>query len=1616
MANPTLVIGIGGTGTYVLTHLKRKLLEIHRDIPGHIRLLAIDTDAENRQKRDPDAAAATQAGIPTRQVRLTPEIEIVTFGDTLFDLSNAIQDNRFPEISWFSAGHFLNHFPAQMFNTRQGSGRIRQFGRLALFKDLLTPVRSVVYNHIRVNFDDLAHLAGNAEPIDIVITGSMAGGTGGGTFIDIAMIIQNLMAHHAYGMIRGVFLLPDPYMESSAETEEAMTRGYAVWREFDRFMTTGIRNTTSYKLPGILEGSIFPVNPHHPYDVIYLVDPAVRRGALEIYHAAMADFIQATSGEQSRKYYEIQINQSALYRAQMPERGVYSSFGIYTISSSYRKKLEIAAHYLGGKVGWTILAPLLSVRLERAPRHENREEPAEIQEVAGLFFTQPYQYAVEQQVRNTDFLGMLGQLGRKKSDPGWNPEQEFLPPVQSNIRSQDQLHIAFTSILNDPQYQGMDRQIVEIHERIFQKLLEVKRNKLPPASKFEFLMGFAKRESENLFGLDSIPGRSTGGNIEEGYINVKGYQVERFQALANVWLMRTLNGQYTEPLAAKGGKIYYAYLFYSELIKKFNDLTDTLVKMQNRLIERGDEALATQKLHQVEEKFRHLKDKRSIFFFWRGFTSPKVEEAEKEYLEALGELWFIQIHKVLLKVSIATLQEIATCVSKKKERLFDWIVALKSVSTALSENRKSLEREYEEARSLHPWSEILPGPEIDVERSVPRILASLNWEIDAEEAVLVMKNGEKKEWSINLQEPQAVEKLLGNILAEARQECSQERPAITVAEEIIQHYPDPRQFARMLNDKVNILYRPSPIPSFGFPYYLIYVMNDINQDTLAYFYDVEDELKKIQGRINTVNVVPVQDPGSLTIVRFDEVIPGEGFATYRDCRDVYIQMLLQNPNGIQKAPLYHNYTGEMNALGLETRLALEMRQAIRLLCPQVVNLLENLPAFSLFLKAILFGCLRVEEERIYYHPEGLQERTELVLDGRDKSALDLFEIIAGFTSGAYRFIDYPRLDGRVNKALRQVEGSDRPVERSENLWAYLHLIMKRTSDRFAPTQWSDLLNVTVLLYIQIAELSRWQPLARLIRSIHSEGARGIEKLRERLQVSHFFEKAGFEVNPGEEAAHWFTCQPRAGLWKAKMGDSVVVYLYRGKTLERSSVQLIYEQFAGDKNKYKCFIIVVDQAIKDSGWLEIATLRAEGFRIVPLDDSVIKIGQESRSEMLELDKALSRFFEEDQDLYSIQHPISDRLNFFGREAIAAKLIKQMELGKPTGVFGLRKIGKSSLLYYIRNQAPFPVAYIDLQKSLDLPDIYDRILTSWMQALRVLHPDFRWDSPPLQNRTEPGPEFAQRSTELSHTLQRSNLPTRLGLIIDEIELIVPDDRPESLARYLSFSRTIRGLVQEDGFLSILVAGVSTAINSINRLGDQQSPFYQFFDVIYLGPLSREDTIQMVRNIGQQMGVSIDKDAADTIASASGGHPFLARKLCSLAIQSFPEIRKIGAISADHMLKAMQDFIQNPDYAGILDQQGMWGEITNANLWSPPEIKEHEAILETLASDQPCTLTDRLSATVDPAIRDKALHNLSSRSVIRDHKQQISIQFALFRNWIRKYRLRGNDTQASDLGRKG
>ena len=126
-------------------------------------------------------------------------------------------------------------------------------------------------------------------------------------------------------------------------------------------------------------------------------------------------------------------------------------------------------------------------------------------------------------------------------------------------------------------------------------------------------------------------------------------------------------------------------------------------------------------------------------------------------------------------------------------------------------------------------------------------------------------------------------------------------------------------------------------------------------------------------------------------------------------------------------------------------------------------------------------------------------------------------------------------------------------------------------------------------------------------------------------------------------------------------------------------------------------------------------------------------------------------------------------------------------------------------------------------------------------------------------------------------------------------------------------------------------------------------------------------MVENIGGQVGLIYEEESLDQITRLSGGHPFLARQLCSLIYKL--RDRKPGQIVADDLTPAVHQFIYDDETVTRLDA-GIWQEAGNKALWgAEAAMINQEIILEIASASKPVSIKELLS-TSDAVLRQAAL----------------------------------------------
>ena len=314
----------------------------------------------------------------------------------------------------------------------------------------------------------------------------------------------------------------------------------------------------------------------------------------------------------------------------------------------------------------------------------------------------------------------------------------------------------------------------------------------------------------------------------------------------------------------------------------------------------------------------------------------------------------------------------------------------------------------------------------------------------------------------------------------------------------------------------------------------------------------------------------------------------------------------------------------------------------------------------------------------------------------------------------------------------------------------------------------------------------------------------------------------------------------------------------------------------------------------------------------------------------LDALLSRHLYS-RDLFDVKGATVRAVDFFGRREMIDRIVSEVETGtSQTGVFGLRKMGKTSLLNRLsdrlQNAGKTNAARLDLQWTTSINP--DSTYTLWAlgESLFASHRSVRSirgyrlfgtaSSYSDIADTEHVWEWFAHDVRLLLTDSKRNT----CVLIDEIERMY--ERPEERG-FVRFWRLLRGLDQQfPGRLRYVIGGTSPQCAEMGTVAGEDNPLFNYLNVEYLGPLSSTDASALLTTLGGRMGLGFTKEAASWTLDECGGHPALLRALGSAVHQqhidrlslvevSEPDLRNIatqlgqrGASVLDQMLAALQD----------------------------------------------------------------------------------------------------------------
>ncbi len=297
--------------------------------------------------------------------------------------------------------------------------------------------------------------------------------------------------------------------------------------------------------------------------------------------------------------------------------------------------------------------------------------------------------------------------------------------------------------------------------------------------------------------------------------------------------------------------------------------------------------------------------------------------------------------------------------------------------------------------------------------------------------------------------------------------------------------------------------------------------------------------------------------------------------------------------------------------------------------------------------------------------------------------------------------------------------------------------------------------------------------------------------------------------------------------------------------------------------------------------------------------------------------LNRFREQfyQRDLFDLQDPLRSDLYFFGRGQLVQELVNKHLSLNNAGIFGLRKTGKTSILFSVERtltKKNSTSLFIDCQ-TLHLLD--------WKLALHHILSDLAKKCSVRQNKIHSEEDYKNPDSFIPDLFQEDirfiytqNGKKSILLIFDEIEHITFDTSPsvewKSGAAFINFWQVIRSSyhkLHDANVFSYLIAGTNPHCVEQMRIGSVDNPIFQQFNPLFIPPFDLGQTQEMVEKLGGYMGLIFAPEVYTHLKEDFGGHPLLIRQMCSFMHRSL-ETRRPCRVDKPFYDKTKKEFYEN------------------------------------------------------------------------------------------------------------
>lgn len=1016
MARPALVIGLGGTGQWVLTYLKKDLLEIgNGELPPGIRLLSFDTlkhasaiaGHDSQLVKDTKDTREKKAGA----VELENKTEFIHFGSNLNELAQEINQGKHSHLSWFDASEAIKKLPLAALNADDGAGAIRQVGRLCLVNDVQVRATSKIIATIQNAIARISEdtLVSETNRLEILIIGSLAGGTGAGMLVDIPLLCRKIAGENFAGniIVRGFIVTPRAFVAGvMGEGRSMLARSFAAWRELDRFLITSSEYGTNEIKYSAKDPYLTLATERRLYDSTYIIDPLRKNNPLdpgkpeEGLYAAIANVISAIVDDTAGMAYSEQtINLSDTY-IRLPLIPTHSAVGSFMMKVPVFYAQQKFTHNLAKDVLDVLLVPIFNdhgriIRLSETSNAEVTQDKIGIDAVTDFLNSDTLQFNAET-IPNTQLSKLIAKV--RKNDA--QDDGKVITTIARGglSRSNAEFILAMTDVEQDEEGSVVTGDMTkEIKFNVWQKVPPSREHGDTPDQAYNRITKGVSRVRTEHYGIEKAE-EGKRGSFGEELEQAKFAQLRLFSALLRAWTEKTLNGESVNIRMSRGGKLGYVKSFYKNMIDTFVYFNGFLDKVN---VKRSEDLHIEEKVTKAEtnamQLYNEKKSKGCWLTFWDNFIHPEAYRVQRNYLMAAQRTNNYRKDKLLLIVIEETVNEMKSFVQNTLNDINQWEKCLATGDTkrvdlpdgastqmeivslyhGIQTELNNIEVNHKLDKDLGKVSAVVGEIEYQNEPSfVNDRLQKIIWQVERDEIKVTQIDGKEftkvKGMNIKLllSDPFEVqlrskgEKAISYNLPAFLQLTAQPYANLVqdhrFATEILRgDLNTGNNLAEFVHQKSDPLYRPTATgmgPMHSPPSSrLIRVQSKDNAETQELYKQLGIQLNELEPGVRNT-LVDSDDSYKQTIVRFDDVIKSEDFDMWQRCHDAYVE--LANDPGFELNPAdLHIYQAEINACNYEKKISETLKKNYRILHPDVVALLQDDQRTEMFFRALALGLI-----------------------------------------------------------------------------------------------------------------------------------------------------------------------------------------------------------------------------------------------------------------------------------------------------------------------------------------------------------------------------------------------------------------------------------------------------------------------------------------------------------------------------------------------------------------------------------------------------------------------------------------------------------------------------------